>query len=45
MENLIFVSDMNYRTDITEEDLANAWVDEYGVTYGNDGTKLLGGDK
>lgn len=43
MENLDFASNMNYRTDVTEEDLANAWIDEYGVTYSNDRTKLLKG--
>ena len=29
------------RTDVTEEDLADAWTDEYDVTYSKDGTRLL----
>ena len=31
-------------TEVTEEDLAGAWVDEYGVTYSKDRTRLLKGD-
>ena len=33
--------DENLSSEATEEDFANAWVDEYGVIYNADGTKLL----
>ena len=32
----------NLSTEVTEEDLANAWVDEFGVYYTEDYSKLLG---
>ena len=31
----------NLSTEVTEEDLANAWVDEYGVKYSSDRKRLL----
>ena len=31
----------NLSTEVTDEDLANAWTDEYGVKYSRDGKKLL----
>ena len=31
----------NLNTEVTEEDLANAWTDEYGVKYSADGKRLL----
>ena len=31
----------NLRTEVTEEDLANAWTDEYGVKYSSDQKRLL----
>ena len=31
----------NLSTEVTEEDLANAWIDEYGVKYSRDKKKLL----
>ena len=31
----------NLRTNVTEDDLANAWTDEYGVMYSADGSRLL----
>lgn len=35
----------SYSTEVREEDLANAWVDEYGALYSNDKRKLLKGPK
>lgn len=32
----------NLSTEVTEEDLANAWTDEFGVMYSKDRLKLLG---
>lgn len=31
----------NLSTEVTEEDLANSWTDEYGVKYSRDGKRLL----
>ena len=31
----------NYSTEVTEEDLANAWIDDYGVRYSSDKKRLL----
>ena len=31
----------NLSTEVTEEDLANAWTDEYGAKYSKDGKRLL----
>ena len=31
----------NLSTEVTEEDLSNAWIDEFGVIYSADGKKLL----
>ena len=31
----------NLSTEVTDEDLANAWVDEFGVKYSSDGKRLL----
>ena len=31
----------NLSTEVTEEDLANAWTDEFGVKYSKDGKRLL----
>lgn len=31
----------SYNTEVTKEDLANAWIDEYGAKYSNDKTRLL----
>ena len=33
--------DENLSTEVTEEDLANAWIDEYGVKYSADRKRLL----
>ncbi len=35
----------NLSTEVTEEDLANAWTDEYGVKYTRNGKKVLGGSR
>lgn len=32
-------------TDVTDEDLANAWTDEYGVMYSDDGKRVLKASK
>ena len=32
-------------TDVTDEDLANAWTDEFGVMYSNDGKRVLKASK
>ena len=34
----------NLSTEVTEEDLANAWKDEYGVMYSKDGIRLIKAD-
>lgn len=39
--NLQKPEDVVYSTEVTEEDLANAWVDEYGVKYSADRKRLL----
>ena len=35
--------DLHNFTEVTDEDLEESWVDEYGVTYSKDGDKLLRG--
>ena len=35
--------DLYKYTEVTDEDLKESWIDEYGVTYSKDGTKLLRG--
>ena len=37
--------EVELRTDVTDEDLANAWTDEYGVKYSADKKRLLKGPK
>lgn len=39
--NLQKPEDVVYSTEVTEEDLANAWVDEFGVKYSADRKRLL----
>lgn len=39
--NLQKPEDVVYSTEVTEEDLANAWVDEYGFKYSADKKRLL----
>lgn len=35
----------NLSIEVTDEDLANAWIDEFGVYYSSDGTRLLKASK
>ena len=37
------IPDIKRYTEVTEDDLAESWIDQYGVTYSKDGTKLLKG--
>ena len=39
--NLQKPEDVVYSTEVTEEDLANTWIDEYGVKYSADRKRLL----
>ena len=41
----IIVEDTNLTPKVTEEDLANAWVDEFGVKYSADKKRLLKADR
>lgn len=40
-DKLVEQADENLSTEVTEEDLANAWTDEYGVKYSSDRKRLL----
>ena len=40
-DKLVEQADENLSTEVTQEDLANAWTDEYGVMYSADGKRLL----
>ena len=40
-DKLVEQDDENLSTVVTQEDLANAWIDEYGVKYSKDRKKLL----
>ena len=37
----VLIEDENLSTEVTDEDLANAWTDEYGVKYSQDKRRLL----
>ena len=37
----VLIEDENLSTEVTDEDLSNAWTDEYGAKYSKDGKRLL----